>query len=146
MFAPAPTAAVAAAALAGGWLTRTGRRDHGDWYRCVSPYAPPPWVFAVVWTVLYARQAAALSASRRWAIHVPVLILHTAWCGCFFVGRWPGAALGVLLVLTVWTARHRAEFGSPLLYWTLFAVALNAVAVVRSAGPCHTADGPRHDR
>jgi tryptophan-rich sensory protein len=143
MLAAAPTAAVAATALAGGWFTRTGLRDHRDWYRCVSPYAPPSWVFVMAWTFLYVRQALVLSSSHRWATHLPVLILHAVWCGLFFTGRLPGAALGVLLVIALWTALHRDEFGSPLLYWTFFAVALNTVAVTRSAGPCRSTTGPR---
>ena len=82
-----------------------------SWYSTLNKPAltPPDWVFAPVWTVLYATIAASIfiyyrSPEKR---HVPlttvVLAIHLTgnlvWTYLFFGLRSPGAALGDIIVL-----------------------------------------------
>lgn len=107
-------------------------------------WAPPPWLFGPVWTVLYALiGVAAWLVSRRggpgtgralgvWGLQ---LALNAAWTPIFFGLRAPGLALveiGLMWVAIAATTfaflRRRTAAGAlmlPYLAWVTFAAALN---------------------
>jgi len=117
------------------------------WYRTlVRPsIAPPNWVFAPVWTLLYALMAiaawrvclAAPSPARTWglALFLLQLALNFAWSWIFFKQHALGAALAevVLLWATIGAATLvftrvapvAAWLMAPYLAWVTFASVLN---------------------
>ena len=119
-----------------------------DWYpTLIRPtWTPPSWVFAPVWTVLYALMGIAvgliwakgLSSSREkralvwfWA----QLALSVAWTAVFFGARAPGWGYIVIILLwlsiaaTMWIfskiSRVAALLLVPYFGWVTFASALN---------------------
>lgn len=108
-------------------------------------WAPPPWVFGPVWTLLYLMMAiAAWLAWRRggWraqrgplALYLLQLALNALWTPVFFGLRNTGLAmivialLGVAIVMTGSAfrpvSRVAAWFLVPYLVWVVFAAALN---------------------
>lgn len=108
-------------------------------------YAPPGWLFGVVWPVLYVLMATALDRIRR----VPPraqrqgailcfwvqLVLNTLWPLFFFRLEWRLAALILLIVLlaavlcTTWQFARldcvSAWLLVPYILWLLYALALN---------------------
>ena len=107
-------------------------------------WAPPPWLFGPVWTLLYALMAvAAWMVARRGgpgaraalALWGGQLALNAAWTPIFFGLRNPGAALVEIVALWVAVAgtigafaRRRAAAAAllvPYLAWVTFAAALN---------------------
>lgn len=107
-------------------------------------WAPPPWLFGPVWTVLYA--LIGVAAWLVWRRDGPgtrpaiglwggQLVLNAAWTPIFFGLRAPGVALveiGVLwiaiVVTTVAFFARRTAAGAlllPYLAWVTFATALN---------------------
>ena len=120
----------------------------GTWYQQLSKPAfnPPDWVFAPVWSVLYA--LIAIAGWRIWRIHnlrgrsvalgiyLAQLAANVAWSGVFFgLQNITGglAVLGVLLLLIAanvvafWRIdRWAASLLSPYLLWVGFATVLNA--------------------
>ena len=119
----------------------------GDWYaRLPKPtWTPPNWLFAPVWSLLYASMAVAAwlvwrsraESAKRSALRLFVLqlALNVAWTGLFFAARRPGLAFVEISLL--WTAilatigafwRVRPLCGAilvPYLAWVSFAAALN---------------------
>ncbi|KRE97440.1 peripheral-type benzodiazepine receptor [Nocardioides sp. Soil774] len=110
-------------------------------------FAPPPWLFGPVWSVLYLFIAVAgwlLWRARGWDgvlwLWAAQLVLNLAWTPLFFsADRYVLAlvdivALDVLvaaLVVLAWrTSRTAAWLLVPYLAWTCFATALNAGIVV----------------
>jgi benzodiazapine receptor len=115
------------------------------WYaRLLRPdFAPPNWVFAPVWTTLYALMAVA--AWRVWRVvglksleigaYAMQLIFNFAWSAIFFAGHRIGLALAdigllflLILITTVLFWRRDRIAGLlflPYLAWTGFAAALN---------------------
>ena len=107
-------------------------------------WAPPPWLFGPVWTVLYAMigiaawlvaergGAAARPALRLWGVQ---LALNAAWTPIFFGLRSPGGALVAIIVMwiaivatTVAFFARRTAAGAlllPYLAWVTFATVLN---------------------
>jgi translocator protein len=121
-----------------------------DWYpKLEKPsYTPPSWVFAPVWTLLYAMMGLSLYlASQRhteedgglWRasrmLFGTQLALNALWSYVFFGRRAPGWAL--LEILFLWVAitatmlaffkisRTAALLLLPYLLWSSFAVGLN---------------------
>jgi benzodiazapine receptor len=121
-----------------------------DWYPELEKpsYTPPSWVFAPVWTLLYAMMGVSLYlASQRHTEEVggvwrasrvligTQLALNALWSYVFFGRRAPGWAL--LEILFLWVAitatilaffkisRTAALLLLPYLLWSSFAVALN---------------------
>jgi tryptophan-rich sensory protein len=107
-------------------------------------WAPPPWLFGPVWTVLYAMigVAAWLVARRggsgtRGALGLwgGQLVLNAAWTPIFFGLRAPGVALAEIAVMWVAIAATTVAFFArrtvagalmlPYLAWVSFATALN---------------------
>jgi translocator protein len=109
-------------------------------------FAPPPGVFAPVWTVLYTMMG--IAAGLVWAQHKLVavkpalslyaaqLLLNALWTVVFFGMHAPDAALVVILCLLVFIAltiraflavdRTSARLLFPYLIWVAFATVLNA--------------------
>ena len=107
-------------------------------------FAPPPWLFGPVWTVLYAMiGVAAWLVARRgepgarkalgiWGVQ---LALNAAWTPIFFGLRAPGLALAEIVVMwaaiaatTVAFFARRTAAGAllvPYLAWVSFATLLN---------------------
>jgi benzodiazapine receptor len=120
------------------------------WYAGLAkpPFNPPNWLFAPVWTTLFALMA--LAVFRVWrlpsatpgrgqtllAYHVQ-LALNMLWSCVFFGLNSPAGGLvviGLLLVAMIWTMRRFAALGDrlsvallvPYLAWVSFASLLNA--------------------
>jgi len=133
-------ALVAAAAFVGASF------PPGPWYATLTKpaWTPPDWLFAPVWTALYA--AIAVAGWRLWrrtagrftpplALWGVQLVLNAAWSWIFFGLRRPGWALldvALLFACTlgfIWTARRESPVSAALFFpyalWVLFATALN---------------------
>ena len=114
-----------------------GRLDKPAW-------APPPWVFGPVWTLLYAMigVAAWLVAKRGGADARPALglwgvqiVLNAAWTPIFFGLRSPGVALVEIIVMWIAIAATTVAFFArrtaagalllPYLAWVTFATVFN---------------------
>jgi translocator protein len=133
------------AAAAVGTATQGG--DVGGTYLALDPpaWAPPPWLFGPVWTVLYALIGVAgwwvwrvgpgrphRAALSLWGAQ---LVVNAAWPGVFFgLGELGWAlvvivTLDVLVVATIVAFARLARFAAalllPYLVWILFATALN---------------------
>lgn len=132
---------------------RSSRPDR--WYRGLRKprHTPPSWVFAPVWTALYA--ASAFAAFRVWrsapsGARTRALTLwgvqhalNTAWSPLFFGAHRPRAALadiGALLASSaafVRTARDVDRGASwlmaPYVGWVAYASTINAGVVVKNA-------------
>lgn len=136
-----------AAALLGGLAT-----DIGDWYRELKKptWQPPDWLFAPVWTLIFAliawsAAAAWLAASadeRGSQVVLPFavnLLLNVAWSFLFFRLRRPRLALIellalwlsiVVLMLALWPISQLAALLLlPYLLWVSFAGWLNRTIV-----------------
>ena len=114
-------------------------------------WAPPPWLFGPVWTVLYL--LIAFAGWRFWLAAGPIdrarpelsiyavgLVLNGLWTPLFFTLGLPVAALVDIVVLDLAIVVTMIAFGRrdrlagwvllPYLAWTLFATALNSAIVV----------------
>lgn len=133
------------AAALGSWMTLP---SIPTWYAGLAKpfFSPPNWIFAPVWTVLYALMAVAFwrvwvlgrgSALQAAALAFIVqLVLNVAWSGAFFGLHLPWLALVdiillVLAIIATMSAFHRIDgraawMLAPYLAWVLFATALNA--------------------
>ncbi len=136
---------VVAASALGSLATRA---NIPTWYAGLEKpfFTPPNWVFAPVWTVLFAMIALAayriLSVPRDhpgragalWAYGAQ-LVLNTAWSVAFFGLRSPGLGLIVIALLIAAIAltirrfapldRPAAWLLAPYLAWVSYASALN---------------------
>jgi tryptophan-rich sensory protein len=134
------------AAAGAGALAMATAPSEDAWYRSlVKPaWNPPSWVFAPVWTTLYALMGvAAYLAWRRWpsagarlalALFAVQLLANVAWSWIFF--RWHelgfatleiGALWALILAWLIASARvSRAAAGLivPYLLWVSFAAVL----------------------
>jgi benzodiazapine receptor len=141
----------AAVGLAGWLVLCFGSAAIGAWFRPGAWYAglrkpswnPPNWVFAPVWTALYAMMAVAawlvwqrVGLSRECALFLLQLALNAAWTWLFFGLKRPALALADIVVLWMaigatlvafWHVRSLAGLLlAPYLAWVTFATALNA--------------------
>ena len=132
--------------LLAGWVTSTSVTT---WYPTLAKpgFTPPNWLFAPVWTVLYAMMgvAAALVWDRggeRSAVRQALwlfggqLALNAGWSFAFFGAQSP--TLGLTVIVALWGLlaltterffRLRAAAGwllVPYLLWVSYALALNA--------------------
>jgi tryptophan-rich sensory protein len=129
-------------AAATGALFRTG-----EWYRQLDKpsWRPPDWLFAPVWTALYAmialsgwlvwRQAGLAGAALPLTVYALQLILNALWTPIFFGLRRPDLAL--IEIVMVWgsilativlfhsVSPTAAWLLVPYLAWVSFASALN---------------------
>lgn len=138
---------VAVALVAGvGGLAAAGAQAT---YRALElpAYAPPPWLFGPVWSVLYVMIGVAgwlLWRAGGWDrvlwLWLVQLGLNLAWTPLFFaadlytVALAEIAALAVAVALLIAWSRHRSRAAAwllaPYLAWVCFATALNAGIVV----------------
>ena len=134
-----------AVGLLAGWATQTSVTT---WYpTLIKPgFTPPNWVFAPVWTLLYAlmglaaflvwrcgpRQVRVRNALIAFGLQ---LVLNAGWSFAFFGARSPALGLVVILFLwgaLAWTVDRFARIRSvagwllvPYLAWVTYALALN---------------------
>jgi benzodiazapine receptor len=130
----------------------------GTWYAGLRKPAwnPPNWLFAPVWTVLYAMMAVAAwlvwrhtGLSSEGALFVLQLALNAAWTWLFFGIKRPALALVDIIVLWLAIGATIVAFWNvqllpgvllvPYLAWVTFAAALNAALWRLNRPP---ADGP----
>ncbi|ABC93810.1 tryptophan rich sensory protein (plasmid) [Rhizobium etli CFN 42] len=119
----------------------------GDWYKQLDKpdWRPPDWLFAPVWTVLYAsiglsgwllwREAGNTGAALPLGVYAVQLLLNAAWSPLFFGLHRPGlAAVEIMLlwaailatILLFYPANAAAALLLvPYLMWVSFAAALN---------------------
>lgn len=105
----------------------------------IPDFAPPPWVFAAVWPVLYLMMGLASWLARREGAPLGLywlqLAVNSLWSLLFFRLEWRLFALVWLvglLLLAAWTAwdfyRAKPAAGwlmGPYLLWLLYAATLN---------------------
>lgn len=118
------------------------------WYAGLEKpfFSPPNWIFAPVWTVLYALMAIAFwrvwtlgrgSALQAAALAFAVqLVLNVAWSGAFFALHSPVLALIDIVALLLAIIATMSAFAridgraawmlAPYLAWVAFATTLNA--------------------
>lgn len=138
-----------------GNLTMRGRgAPDGLWFRLLRKpkVQPPSWVFAPVWTGLYA--AIAYAGWRLWraprsrrrtaalGLWAAQLVLNGAWTPIFFGARRPIIALADIIALDATAAactvaaagvdKRAAVAFTPYLGWLGFATVLNATIVSRN--------------
>ena len=132
------------------------RRSVGLWYKLQRkpPFQPPRWIFAPVWTALYAliatsgyrvwKQEPSMARTRALALWGTQLALNTAWSPLFFGARRKRAALAdlaaLLGVVAAYAATSRkvdkpaAAMMLPYLGWLGFAGVLNEEIIRRNRG------------
>ncbi len=135
-----------AVGLLAGWATQTSVTT---WYPTLAKpgFTPPDWVFAPVWTVMYALMGIAAfliwrCGTGRTRVRTALaafgaqLLLNGGWSFAFFGARSP--TLGLLVIVSLWIAlawtvdrffRIRPAAGwllVPYLAWVTYALALNA--------------------
>jgi tryptophan-rich sensory protein len=142
------TAAAVVAAAATGSVASSAARSR--WYKKLDkpPYQPPPQVFPIAWTALYAdiaaTSASALTAlegrpreKRRYRVALlSNLALNASWSWVFFRGRRLGLAAVVAALLAASSAdlvrrtgsakRGAGVLLSPYAVWCAFAMVLSA--------------------
>jgi benzodiazapine receptor len=134
-----------AVVLGGGLAIGSVTRPEG-WYAALAkpPFNPPNWVFAPVWTLLYA--VIAVAGARTYErvngffLWVVQMALNFAWTPALFLLHRPTLALVIIVALLAVTliftwARWSADRVSSLLFvpyavWIAFATLLNAAIVV----------------
>ena len=136
----------------------------GEWYRRLDKprWQPPDWLFAPVWTVLYAmialagwlvwREMGFADAAVPLTAYAVQLILNAAWTPIFFGLRRPGLAaieiamLWASILATIWffypVSPAAAGLLVPYLVWVSFAGALN-ISIWRRNPPPRVAKGAR---
>lgn len=132
-----------AAAAIGGFASSNA----GEFYNQLNrpSWAPPPWLFAPVWTLLYAMMAVAawlVWTERGWAkgqwplrLFVVQLAANALWTWLFFEWHLGAVAFAEIVVLWLLIAATAAVFWRihklagalllPYLLWVSFATALN---------------------
>lgn len=138
------TAVCGLAGVIGSFFTSGGITP---WYSALAKpaWTPPSWVFAPVWTALYALMGVALylvlaakgGRERKAAIGLFAvqLVLNVAWSAAFFGARSILLGLAVIILLDAAIVATTIQFGRvdrrasmamlPYLAWSLFATALN---------------------
>jgi tryptophan-rich sensory protein len=119
-----------------------------DYYESLSrpSWAPPGWLFGVVWTPLYVliaiapwlvwRERGEHAVGAALAVWAAQLVLNALWTWIFFAWERPGAALVEIVALLVLIAVTIVLFARvsplaaallvPYFLWVAFATALNA--------------------
>ena len=123
-----------------------GNGPSSDWYLQLSkaPWTPPGWVFGVAWTTVMLCFAAymalgwsELSDKKRWiTLYTIQWVLNVSWNPLFFRYHQVGAALVVIILLTILIAwflfgycsrlRMKSVFIMPYFLWLMVATSLNA--------------------
>ncbi len=133
----------------GGWFTDQGL---GEWYDHLqkAPWTPPPYIFSIVWPILYF--LIAFSLWNVWKSPLPKkraitaflfqLGLNFLWPICFFYYRSPllgFVCLCILLLATIWNLYEFYRISAwagflllPYLLWLIFALSLNSYIVIHN--------------
>ena len=137
--------AVGITATAGSNYTRQSVGT--PWYSNIRPwFAPPNWVFPIVWTILYIALAVAFGLSILHdtalviILHVLNLGLNVAWCRAFFGKKELRGALGIIvgnlavaLGIALQTRKSTVMYlVLPYILWLSFATLLNHAAIQKS--------------
>lgn len=132
-----------------GFLGSFAVRNGMDFYQSLKlpPFAPPDWIFAPVWTILYVLMGIAAyrismyppqnkKALNAYYVYLIQLFFNFMWTGVFFYFESPVIALVIiitLLLLIIATIKRFYEIDKtaallliPYLLWTAYAVILNA--------------------
>ncbi len=132
-----------------GMLTREGTKLYSE-TMIKPPLSPPPILFPIAWTILYALMGIGLaviinseaSTLRTVAIglFIAQLVFNLMWCFIFFTFRNYGAALGWIIVLFVLSVFMMRSFWAinnvagliqiPYIIWLVFATYLNAGVMI----------------
>ena len=119
-----------------------------NWYKKInrSPLNPPDWVFPIAWTILYGIISVAgwmvqFADTTSYLTTIRVLYgiqlaLNWSWSPIFFIKKWTGLALGIIIVMVAMTATIMGlSFASgldivgylliPYILWISFATHLN---------------------
>lgn len=136
-----------------GVLSALFAGNFNDFYSTLSkpPLSPPGWVFAAVWSVLYAlmgisayliseSDAEEFKKKKALAIYSLQLALNFLWSIFFFRLKQPALALVILLILIAALvlmilvfrklSTTAALINIPYLGWTLFALYLNIAFLI----------------
>jgi len=130
-----------------GYITRL---NIDPWYQTLNrlPFSPPNWIFAPVWTTLYAFMSIAIwivyektkvtdrSFSKRiLRIYFYHLIINFTWSFVFFYYHLIFAAfinilfliIAIIILMVLYFPRSKISFGLmiPYLIWVMFAAVLN---------------------
>lgn len=119
-----------------------------SWYSALiqPPLAPPSWLFAPVWIILYISMAIALllyslkfSYERKawgYILFFTQLLVNFAWTPAFFGVKNIGLALAIVILMDILVLFNIIEFSKvsktagriliPYFIWILFATYLNA--------------------
>lgn len=119
-----------------------------SWYSTLiqPPLAPPGWLFAPVWTILYISMGVALFLYARkfsyehkawgYVLFFTQLLVNLSWSPAFFGIKNIGLALAIVILLDILVLFNILEFNKvsktaariliPYLIWILFATYLNA--------------------
>ena len=136
-------AITAAAAAAGGIASADAKAFYDSLVR--PPWAPPAWLFAPAWTLLYTLMAIAAwlvwrahgvaGARGALSLYILQLVANAAWTWLFFARRSGALAFADIVVLWILVAMTVVAFARlhrtaalllvPYLAWITYAAALN---------------------
>ena len=130
-----------------GYITRL---NIDSWYQTLNrlPFSPPNWIFAPVWTTLYAFMSIAIwivyektkvtdqgFSKRILRIYFYHLIINFTWSFVFFYYHLIFAAfinilfliIAIIILMVLYFPRSKISFGLmiPYLIWVIFAAVLN---------------------
>jgi len=130
-----------------GYITRL---NIDPWYQTLNrlPFSPPNWIFAPVWTALYAFMSIAIwivyektkvtdqgFSKRILRIYFYHLIINFTWSFVFFYYHLIFAAfinilfliIAIIILMVLYFPRSKISFGLmiPYLIWVMFAAVLN---------------------
>ncbi|MDP4088544.1 MAG: TspO/MBR family protein [Bacillota bacterium] len=131
-----------------GFLAGTFTRGADIYYRMLKrpPFAPPPWIFGIVWPVLYLLMAVAVyrvwlkrregnGVNSALVLYIIQLILNFLWPILFFRLNLYGLSFIELVILTIFVLLTTIKFFRidkfagllmlPYLAWLIFAGLLN---------------------
>ena len=98
------------------------------------PFRPPPWVFGVVWPVLYVTTGVAWSQSRSDVLYAIVTALLCLWLLLYSCGGGAGRVAAAVTAAAAAAMSVYLSTGSlwamPLAAWLSFATALNVTEVL----------------
>lgn len=121
-------------------ITRHGLRMH--WYRPPPRVTPPPWVFGLMWPIIYTQAVCVLQRrnSSPWLV-VAALLLGLLWCIVFFGKQ--GAKQGAVVLACNWLVLLMAVLQTqvsvdrllllPWLCWLTYAFSLNIACISHGA-------------
>jgi benzodiazapine receptor len=143
--------------FAAAWIGGVASANAADFYQQLAKpgWAPPPWLFGPVWSVLYLlmgigawlvwRERGFRGARTALTLFIVQLAANALWSWLFFAWRRGTLALGEILLLWVLIAATIAAFWRvrplagalliPYLLWVTFATALTFALWRMNPGP-----------